>query len=329
MTHLKIAGTGRYLPKTILTNEYFEFLERLNQYDRDNNIIKTLEGSTKITSQKIIEITGIKERRKSAPNEFPSDMGYKAAEIAIEKSGINVDSLVGIIVATVTEDTNFPSAAVKIQKYLGAKNCFAYDIANACAGFPEALAQANSRVSTRPGNYLVISSECLTKMTDYTDLNSTLFGDGAGAAVLIPTEEPVGILADYSKSNPFDDHDIFIFRDSKRTLRMPEGQSVMKEAVRCMLESARCLKEKIGWERADIYIPHQANGRILDAIEKRVSSEGSFVYKNIERYGNMSSATCAVALDEAIEKEIIKEGSKVIITSFGAGLVTAAVAIQF
>ncbi|MDP3765597.1 MAG: 3-oxoacyl-[acyl-carrier-protein] synthase III C-terminal domain-containing protein, partial [Nanoarchaeota archaeon] len=144
-----------------------------------------------------------------------------------------------------------------------------------------------------------------------------------------------GILAEYSKSNPFDGRDYWIFRDRSGYLRMPEGSNVLKEAVREMLESVRVLKKETGWDRAEVYIPHQANGRIIAGIEARISEEGAIVFKNIESYGNMSSATCAIALDEALREGVIKKGidgtvgSRVIITSFGSGLVTSAVAIQF
>src|SRR3989344_4370812 len=191
--HLEIAGTGSYLPEEIIPNEFFTN-RLLNQYDSNEQI----ENKKTLTSEEIVKVTGIKERRKSKPEEYPSDMGFQAAVRAIEVSGIKADSLVGIVLASVTEDVDFPSGACKIQKNLDVKNCFAYDVANACAGFPEALAQANSRVLKVPGNYLVIAAECLTKMTDYDDINSTLFGDGAGAAVLTPTEEQRGILAEYS-----------------------------------------------------------------------------------------------------------------------------------
>jgi len=324
MLHLKIAGTGAYLPEERIPNSFFEG-KTLLTYNASGNVIK----SSEVTDQSIFEVTGIRERRRSAPDEFPSDMGYKAAVQAIENAGISADSLVGVILATVTEDTNFPSGACKIQKKLGIRNCFAYDVANACAGFPEALAEANARVLRRHGNYLVIASECLTKMTDYSDINSTLFGDGAGAAVLVPTEDHLGILAEDSQSNPYDGGDRFIFRDLQRILRMPEGGNVLRRAVREMLETSKTLKESLGWTKADVYIPHQANGRIVHEVEARVAAEGAIVYKNIDRYGNMSAATCAVGLHECLEKKIIDVGSRVILVAFGGGLVRAGIALQF
>lgn len=323
--HLEIIGTGSYLPPEIISNSYF--LNRpLRKYDVKGEII---EERTFITEEEIIERTGIKERRKARPDQSPSDLGYIAAKRAIENSGIRTDTITGIILASVTENINFPSGACKIQKQLEIKNCFAYDIANACAGFPEALSQANARVATRPGNYLVIASECLTQIVDYHGINSTLFGDGAGAAVLTPTESERGIRAEYSICNPHEGRDKRIFRDKENFLRMPEGNLVLKSAIRNMVKSAKEIKKQLGWERADVYIPHQANIRIIEGVAERVKKDGAIIFNNIEKVGNMSAATCAVGLNEALRTGTIKQGHKVIITSFGGGEVTAAVAIQF
>ena len=325
LSHLEIVGTGSYLPQDIRGNDYFSGIV-LWKHDAAG---KELEHRV-LNPEGIFQVTGIRERRYARSDEHPSDMGYNAAVRALEKSGVSADSVAGIIVATVSEKVNFPSAACKIQKRLGIRGCFAYDIQNACAGFPEALIEADARAYRADGgNYLVIASEKLSAHTDITDINATLFGDGAGAVVLHHSESGKGIVATYSVSDPFDGIDSLIFRNSENCIWMPDGGAVMKLAVRNMLESARFLKERAGWDRADVYIPHQANGRILDAVEKRVTDKGAVVYKNIEKYGNMSSATCAVALDESVCNGTVKEGSRVIITSFGSGLVTAGVAVQF
>jgi 3-oxoacyl-[acyl-carrier-protein] synthase III len=324
MVRLKVVGTGRYLPENVVDNGFFVGRE-LNIYDFEGKVI----DSKSRTGEQIFGTTGIKERRRANDYEEPSDMGYKAAVKAIEKSGLKVDSLTGIISCSVSERSNYPNVAGKIQKKIGARNCFAKNIEYACAGFPEALAEVNSRVLRRPGNYLVVAVEKMSSMTDYSDLNSTLFGDGAGAAFLEMTEEDKGIMAEYSINDPFNKKDGYIFRDYKGFCRMPEGSRVLKLAVRGMLDAAKNLKEKAGWEFADVYVPHQANGRILDGIVKGVEKEGAIVFRNIEKYGNMSSATCAVALDEALEQGIITEGKKVIVASVGSGIVTSGVAIQF
>lgn len=133
----------------------------------------------------------------------------------------------------------------------------------------------------------------------------------------------------YSKSNPYGGRDRWINRDLKGWLRMPEGQKVLREATKEMVSAAEILKRHLGWEKADVYIAHQANERILAAVEKKVSGEGSIVYRTIAEHGNISSATCFYALDKAIREGVITEGGKVILTAFGGGLVTSAAAIQF
>ncbi len=327
LRNLEVIGTGSYLPAEIIETDYFEDRE-LWAYDKNGNRIGE---PRRFTKQKLIDLTGILRRRKSAPNEWPSDMGYNASKIALERAEVEVDSLVGIIVATVSERDNFPSAAVKIQERLGAKNVeVAYDLQNACAGFPIALNTANALSRETRGNWLVVASETLTKLNDYTDINCHLFGDGAGAVVLGGAQNGRGIRMSYSKSEPFEDGSGMIFRDSRANcIRMPDGAGVLRRAVDAMYNSVVFLKNKLSWERADVYVPHQANDRIITGVEKRLKEDNAKVYRNISEYGNMSAATCAVALDEAIRDETIKDGSRVILTSFGAGLVTSAVAIQF
>ncbi len=326
MRYLEIAGTGSYLPEEVIPNSFFTG-RKLRAYDELGGIRKEVE----VTEEGIFSLTGIRERRRAKKSEEPSDMGYEAAKRAIENAGIKADSLVGIICANVTESSNFPNAAQKIQLKLGAKNCSAHDIAFACAGFPKALAQADAMALREPGNYLVVATEKMSSMVDYNDLNSDLFGDGAGAVVLTPTNDEVGILATYSRSDPFEGKDKWIFRDFQRYCRMPFGDKVLKDAVRKMVDTCAILKKKVGWERADVYIPHQANGRIIEGVENRLTKEGCLVYKNIERYGNMSAATCAVALDEAWngyqgEEAAIKPGHRFIITAYGGGATWAGVA---
>lgn len=258
-------------------------------------------------------------------------MGYKATVLAIERAGVSASSIVGIYFASVSERCNFPSGAAKIQKRLGIMGASSLDVVAACAGFCEAVQQARAMNFIKPGNYLVVASESLSRIVDYTDINSTLFGDGAGAALLVPCEDGKGIVAGYSVCDPQDGNDRLIFRDENDFLKMPDGQRVLKKAVRGMIESVEKIKERACWDHADVYIPHQANARIISEIEERVKkqSNNSVVYRNIHKYGNMSSATCAIALDEALRDGTIKERHKVIITAFGAGLVTSAVGIQF
>ena len=319
--HLRVAGTGVYLPKKIISNDAFVGKD-LFKYDEDEKPVEKLQW----THEGISERMGIKERRRASKKETPSFMGYHAARMALDASGVSVDSLVGIIFATLTEEVNFPNAAAKVGGRLGARNCFATDIGDACAGFVNGMIQANNSVLTRPGNYLVIAGEKLALYIDPTDYNSPLFGDGAGAVVLTPTESNLGIVGHDALCNPNDGNLRALFK-GKKYLRMPHGGKVLEEAVRSMMESAAVAKNYAGWDRADVYVPHQANLRIINGIIKR--SPGVKVFNNIERYGNMSAATCAIALHEALEEKVITEGKKVVITSFGAGFSRASVAIQF
>ncbi len=325
----KVIGTGSYLPEQVVRTEDFENV-KMWAYD---SFGKRVGEPRTFTASKLTELTGIRERRRSRPDEWPSDMGYNASLNALEMAHVSPESLDGIVVATVSERDNFPSAAVRIQEKLGARNVkIAYDLQGACAGFPIALMAANAHARDLPGNWLVVASEALTKVNDYTDINSHLFGDGAGAVVLRTQmmDDRGELIAGYSTSQPFDSQSRMIFRDPiVNCIRMPDGSAVFKRAVDSMVESAVELKKDCNWDRADIYIPHQANERIIAGVERRLKEDGAIVYRNIAKYGNMSAATCAVALDEAIRDGIIKEESKVILTSFGAGLVTSAVAIQF
>src|SRR3989338_351725 len=351
---LEIKGTGSYLPEEIVGNEKFS-LRPLFSYDSKGNVTDTRI----LTPNKIIASTGIVMRRKAGSSDTIESMAYHAGAEAISYASINKSSIEGIIVATWgSNDPNTPSYASKVQNELGLCNAkIALDINYACSGFPAALWIANSlaNASTSEGNYLIIASEILTRHLDYRDINSTLFGDGSGAALLCPalgdTETPYnyvnfsgerlvcltshqkekervykGILEAYFKSDPFDGREKYIFFDKNGKLRMPEGKKVFREAVNGMLESVEYLRNTLGWGEDAIIIPHQANGRIIDAISAKLDNEK--VYKNM-KYGNMSAATCAVALDDARKGGIVKEGSRVILTSFGAGLVNFAIAHQF
>ena len=328
---MEVAGTGSYLPEKIVRNGDFEG-RIFYKYDILGNRIG--EGK-EITSDKIFEMSGILERRYAGPNETPSSMGTLAAIKAIDDSGIDPNSLVEIILATVTERSTFPSGACKIQQSIGdhyktqINSCIAYDVGAACAGFTIAMGIANSRVSQRRRNYLIVGADDISGVTQEDDQNKFLFGAGAGAVVLTPTTSERGIGGWKSSSNPYNGNLNLIAQDYGNFLRMPEGGKVMKKAIESMVDISKKLKEEVGWNRVDVYIPHQANKRILEGITRKLKGEGSLVYQNIKKTGNSSSATCPIALDKAKREGIISNGDKVIIVAFGSGLVTSAVALQF
>ncbi|MEA3514260.1 MAG: 3-oxoacyl-[acyl-carrier-protein] synthase III C-terminal domain-containing protein [Nanoarchaeota archaeon] len=354
MSNAKIMGTGYYVPEHVLDNKFFERLNPLNIYGPDNQIIKTINTSDSIIRQmmgikerrmasnnKLMVELGIREKYLDIPDQDTADLGAEAAKKAIKDAGISVESIDGIIVSTMTNLVGFPSAAAQIQEKIGAVNaCECYDIAAACAGYCLNLDIIRSRTQTNPGIYLAVAAEHMTSIIDYTGANSALFGDGAGAAVIGPSQSDKGILYSSNLSDPFGGKLMYIYKNSENKLRMPEGNKVMLNAVKKMYSCTEKVMQKAGWSKndVDLYIPHQANIRIIDSLgaklfhdydKERKNKNSQKIYCNIDRYGNISAACCAVALAEAREKGIIKDGSKVILTAIGSGLQTSAVAIQF
>lgn len=333
VVRLAVAGTGSYLPERIVSNREFHGREACRYRLGPNG--REIAERLVLDENRIFELSGIRERRYASIGETSSSMGLAASRIALQKAGIKPEDLTGIIFASVTEKKNFPGGYATIASHLGARPKVGYDTNAACAGFAVGLMQAHSFASDYPGNYLVIGSEHMTSMTDQSDINAFLFGDGAGAVVLTPSEGRRGIIACHSQCEPLDGKVNYILRSNEGFVTMPDGQVVLKEAINSMVKSCREVKSSAGWEKADLYIPHQANLRILQGVEKKMEDKDSKIYKNIEFYGNMSSATCAVALDRALSERVIRnstpdsEGTKVVLTSFGSGLVTASVAIQF
>lgn len=322
----KIVGVGHYLPEKVIRNSYFEERNPLFHYDKNEE----RTGDPIFTSDEwIMKRMGVAERREAGKDEYVHHLGAEAAKRALENAGMEPDSLDGIMLATVTQKEKFPSAAIKVQKLIGARNVKeAFDIGAACAGFPLTLHLADLAVQASHWTYLAIAVDTLRKITDDTDVNAPLFGDGAGAAILSYTSEKRGVLAYSAGSDPFDGKDELIFQGKEEKLRMPEGKYVHREAIESMVSLAEDIKNQLGWsnEDIDLFIPHQANIRILNQVAERLGLEGK-VFINIEKYGNMSPATCAVAYSEAVEQGRIKEGSKVIVVAFGSGLIYTGVGI--
>lgn len=324
---LAVAATGVYLPERIVRTEELEG-RVVFKYDAQGK--KT--ESRKLTSQGIFEVSGIRERRYAGPHESARSMALAAARSALDSSGVSADSLTGILCASVSERRNFPGIAPFVASNLGIKPVFAYDINAACAGAIVGIIQAQALALFDRGNYLVIGSEHMTSMVDESDINFHLFGDGAGAVLLSPvsTAQKRGLIAHHASCDPLEGKLDLIYKDSNGFTRLPDGSRVLKEAIHSMVDSIKMVKRRAhNWDHVDVYIPHQANCRIIDGVERKLQDPGSIVYKTIDRFANMSSATCIVALDEALKKRVVKEGSKVILTSFGSGLTTATVGIQF
>ncbi|MDT4896849.1 MAG: 3-oxoacyl-[acyl-carrier-protein] synthase [Acidobacteriota bacterium] len=321
-----ILGTGHAYPEGILTNADLE---------------KMVETSDEwITSR-----TGIKQRRKAAPGEYTSLFAVKAARQAIERARIDPAEIDTLICATVTPDQILPSTACLIQAELGANNAAAFDIAAACSGFLYGLTLANGLIRTgQSRRALVIGAEVLTQYVDYTDRSTcVIFGDGSGAAVLGPVEGEKGILAARIKSDGrFAEH-LYApgggtrLGSTAETIAAGEhffkmkGNELFKVAVRSMAEISRVVLDEAGKnaQDVDLFIPHQANQRITDAVARNLDVDLSKVYSNISMHGNTSSASIPIALDECVEAGRVNEGDLVLLASFGGGVTWGGVLIRW
>ncbi|MFC1594303.1 beta-ketoacyl-ACP synthase III [Candidatus Omnitrophota bacterium] len=320
-----IKGLGFYVPKKRLTNA-------------------DLEKMVDTSDEWITTRTGIKERRISTKLEAASDMAAKAASSALKNANLTVHDIELIIVATVTPDMNFPSTACFVQKALGAKNAACFDIAAACAGFVYGISIAQQYVAA--GIYkhvLVIGAEKLSSITDWTDRNTcVLFGDGAGAAVVSPVTRG-GILSTHLGSDGNFSELLAIPGGGSRHPTSQEtmdqrlhfikmrGNELFKLAVKIMADAAEQALAKAKLTPGDVgcYIFHQANIRILLAVAKKLKICEDKVYMNIARYGNMSSASAAIALVEAVKSGRIRKGDIVVLDAFGGGLVWGACVIKW
>jgi len=317
MKKARIIGTGSYLPERVLTNAH-------------------LEEMVETSDEWIFTRTGMKERRLAAKNECTSDMGAKAAQKAIDQAGIKPEEIDLVLVATLSPDYVFPSTACIIESKLGLANAAAVDLQAACTGFIYALSMAKSYIeSGLYQNILVVASDKLSSIVDYEDRTTcVLFGDGAGACVV--SSEGKGLLLNEAVLGcDGSQTDILIqpgggskHPASKETIENKMhfikmgGKEVFKHAVRRMESSSRECIEKAGLKEEDIswLIPHQANIRIIDAIAKRFHVAPERVFVTVDRYGNTSASTVAIALDELLDEKPISSGDNILLTAFGAGL---------
>lgn len=323
---VEISATGRWLPDNIVTN-----------FD--------LEKRVDTTDEWIRQRTGIVERRIAPPEIGAADMGTGAAKIAMERAGIHAGEIDLLVVATATPDRLLPATACDIQAMLGAKNAAAFDISAACSGFIYALSVAEGHIAAGRGEIaLVISTEKMTGIVDWGDRSTcVLFGDGAGAVVVKKSENGRGIISSFIRSDgtlaellwrpggglriPFD----IAMLDEKSHFVKMAGSEVFKAAVRSMAEAAdqALIRAGLTGDDIDLLIPHQANIRIIEATARYAKIPMDKVYVNVDRYGNMSSATVPIALDEAIEQGRIKKGDKILMVAFGAGFTWASAVIRW
>ncbi len=311
-----ITGTGMYVPDRVLTND-------------------DLSRMVDTSDEWIVERTGIRERRIAAPDQASSDLALIASRRALEMAGVDAVDVDHIVVATTTPDRILPSCACTLQQKLGASRAAAYDVFAACTGFVYGLGVGRALVSSgAAGSVLVVGVETLSRIVDYTDRNTcVLFGDGAGAALLQACDSGVGVHAVDMHSdgelgevlevpagisrNPAS---VDTVEGREHFIRM-QGKKLYPFAVRSMEESTRRCAEAAGWSLRDIdlFIPHQANRRIIDAVGERLDLAPEKVYVNIDRYGNTSSASIPIALDECVRAGRLKPGDKLALAAFGGG----------
>jgi len=322
----RITGTGSCLPDKVVTNADLEkFLDTSDEW--------------------IVTRTGIRERRQAAEGEYTSDLAAKAAEKALEMAGISPDELDYIILATITGDFPWPATACLVQNRLGASKAAAFDISAACSGFVYALDAATGYIARGAASkILVIGAEVLSRIVDWEDRNTcVLFGDGAGAVVLEAQEGEAGILsthlhadgsywellyqAGFGSRNPASESGI---KERLPYLKM-QGNEVFKVAVRSLSEVAEEALKAHGLDAADVdlFIPHQANRRIIEATAKRAGLTDKQVYSNVDKYGNTSGASIPIALDEANRAGRLKEGDLLLLDAFGGGFTWGAALIRW
>lgn len=323
--HSMITGTGVAIPGRVLTN-------------------KDLEKIVDTSDEWIRERTGIEKRHIIEEGRYTSDLCAEAALNALKDAGLSALDVDLICVATVTGDMGFPSTACIVQEKIGAHHAAAFDIAAACSGFLYALSWADAMIATgQARNVLVIGGETLSRITDYQDrTTAVLFGDGAGAAVLQPSEGDRGVVGTYLKSDGRygqllyikglgtqhpPSHDSIDQRD--HFIKM-EGREVFKQAVTAMGDAAETVLQRAGYtgDDVDLLIPHQANLRIIDATAKRVKIPPERVFVNVDQYGNTSAASIPIALNEARRSGRVQAGHLVLLVAFGSGLTWASALVR-
>ncbi len=321
-----ITATGRYLPERVLTNH-------------------DLEKMVDTSDEWIRNRTGIEERHLVAEGEATSDMCAAVSRQILERSGKAPEDIDLIIVATVTPDMPFPATAAVVQDKIGATHAWAFDLSGACSGFLYALETGAKLVeSGKYQNVIVLGADTMSSIIDYTDRNTcVLFGDGAGGVLLEPTEKDEGIL------------DALLRTDGKgrEYLQMPaggsllpaspvtvenrlhyvvqDGKRVFKFAVKKMADISAEIMEKNGFTGDDIklFIPHQANKRIIDAARERCKISEDKVLINIQKYGNTTAGTIPIGIDEAVEEGRLEEGDLLLLAAFGGGFTWGSILIRW
>ena len=321
-----VVATGSYVPERVLNNA--ELARMVNTSD-----------------EWITTRTGIKERRIAAAGEFTSDLAVKAAQRAMQKADVAAEAIDLIIVATITPDMPFPSTACFVQKKIKAFKAACFDIQAACSGFIYGLEIARQFIGSGTANTaLVIGSEKLSCITDWQDRSTcVLFGDGAGAAVVKSRPGSRGIFSTFIASDGKLTHLLnmpgggSVYPASQQTVKdrlhylKMAGKEVFKYAVNAMLDAANQVLKKASMkiDQVNLIIPHQANMRIIQAIGERLGAPPEKYFINLDRYGNMSAASVPFALDEAVQKGLLKRHDIVLLVAFGGGFTWGATLLEW
>ena len=321
-----ITGIGRYLPRRVMTNHEIE---------------KMVDTS----DEWIVTRTGIKERRIAAPEEASSDLAYAASQEALADAGVTPEQLDLIIVGTATPDMLFPATGCILQDRLGAKQAGAFDLSAACSSWVYAVAVAHGYIASGLAKtVLVAGAETLSKFTNWKDRNTcVLFGDSAGAVVMQACEPRSGFLSFYLGADGAGGPLIALpaggsripasFESIERNQHFLQmnGREVYKFAVRCIPKAIEEAVQRAHMtiDDVDLFIPHQANIRIIDAAAGRLGQPREKFFINVERYGNTSAASVPVALYEAVHSGRVKVGDTVVLVAFGGGLTWGSSALRW
>jgi 3-oxoacyl-[acyl-carrier-protein] synthase-3 len=317
-----IAGVGVHVPERVVTNQ-------------------DLERMVDTSDKWIVERSGIRERRVAEPGTPTFDLATRAAREALERTGTRPEDVDMILVATSSPDGPFPSVACRVQNELGLLGCCAMDLLAACTGFAYALSVAESYVASgRADTVLVVGAEVLSRLVDWTDRGTcVLFADGAGAAVVKPAQRGAGFMSwclgadgrGYDKITCGDiERGAYTAGDANPYIGM-KGPDVFKFATDIFIRQAYAVAAAAGvtMEDIDLWVPHQANRRIIEAAAQRVGLPMDRVMVNIDRFGNTSTATIPLALYDAVEQDRLHRGDRVLIAGFGSGLTWAACLLEW
>lgn len=321
-----IIGWGKYVPPNILTND---------------DLAKTVDT----TDEWIRSMTGIQQRHIASSKESTALLAVHAARQAIESADVNPQDIDLVIVATASPEYVFPATACLVQNAIGAEHAGAYDLEAGCSGFVYALSAASAMIRSEMYNtILVVGAETLSRIVDWNDrATCVLFGDGAGAVVLRGSDQPGGVLSTVLGADGSGGELLIVPGGGSKAPAGPEtvlskmhyikmnGREVYRFATRVMAFASKQAVERAGWklDEIDLFLPHQANQRIIDSAAKSLNLPPDKVFVNLGEYGNTSAASIPIALCEAIDAGRIKPGDHLVMVGFGAGLTWAACAIEW